>query len=190
MIKLITKILVALSIFAASLANAGLITTDLTEDAYITYNNIDWTWASPVNTASWGTNTLYGPELHAGWRYASLTELDVIRSTLTLSAFTKKDEQNNDVYIQSVEYWNDVFISLTEDVNPESSVSITNFIGGYISSDPTYYVNSGLGEVNYFERFYVRDIADRPTAQVPEPSTLMIFAIALIALSLRKRAIQ
>ncbi|MBA6253092.1 PEP-CTERM sorting domain-containing protein [Colwellia sp. MB3u-55] len=41
-----------------------------------------------------------------------------------------------------------------------------------------------------YETFYVRNIADRPTAELPEPSILMIFAIALIALSMRKCPIQ
>jgi len=185
--KFITKILVVLSFITVSAANATLITTELSEDTYITYNDIDWTWASPVNIASWGTNTLYGPEIHTGWRYASLDELDIIRGTLTLSAFTEKDADGNDIYIQSVEYWNDVFVSLTEDVNPESALSVTNFSTGYISSDPSENFGGIHGDVSHWERFYVRDIADRPVSQVPEPSTIMIFAIALIALSMRKR---
>jgi len=190
MIKLISKFLVVLSFITASVANAGLITSDLTEDTYITYNDIDWTWASPVNVTTWGTNTLYGPEQHAGWRYASLDELNVLRYTLKLAAFTKKDANGNDTYIQSVSYWNDVFVSITEDIDPASSLSVDNFNAGMISSNPDYYSDGLFGDVNFWERFYVRDIADRVTAQVPEPSTIMIFAIALIALSLRKRAIK
>lgn len=189
MIKFITTFLVVLSFFAVSVANATLITDDLSEDTYITHNNIDWTWASPVNQATWGTNTLYGPSLHTGWRYASLSELDYLRNTLTLSAFTKQDAGGNDVYIHSVQYWNDIFLSITQTIDPVSSPSIDNFRDGYISSDPDYYSNFG-SDVGHWDRFYVRDIANRPIATVPEPSTIMVFTIAVIALSIRKRAIK
>jgi len=190
MIKLVSKFLVVLSFIATGAANATLITTDLTEDTYITYNDIDWTWASPVNSASFGVNTLFGPELHAGWRYATLDELDTLYYDITIAAFTKTDGNGNETYIQSVEYWNDVFVSLTEAGDSESAVSVSNFTDGLISSDPDYVFDWWTTSTKTFERFYVRDVADRVPTDVPEPSTVMIFSTALIALSMRKRAIK
>jgi len=193
MIKFISKFFVVLSFIATGAANATLITTDLTEDTYITYKDIDWTWASPVNEASWesGSNILYGPELHAGWRYASLAELNTLRNELTLLDFTKKDINGDDFYVQSVEYWNSDFLSISESLEPDASDSVDDFLGGWISSDPSYYPGVHADdELNLWDRFYVRDIADRVSTPVPEPSTIMTFAIALIALSMRKRAIK
>ncbi len=173
--KFITKFLVALSFFTVSVANAGLITTDLTEDNYINYKNLDWAWASPVNVQyvrdlrdSSILNQLYDPTIHTGWRYASLAELYILKTELTLSDFTKQDKDGNSFTVQAVEYWNSNYVRFnTEDFNND-----------WVNSAWT--LNPGI-EWNY-ETFYVRD-----AAQVPEPSSIMIFAIALIALSMRKR---
>jgi hypothetical protein len=190
MIKFILKSIFSVVLLFSSASNAGIIESDLTDQHFITYNEIDWTWASPVNATSWGNNTLYGPEAHAGWRYATQDELNILRYTLTPSAFLKTDENGQDYYVQSVEYWNDVFTSITLSGDVDGGVSITNFSDGFITSGFSYngyYHDMGFEEVDFWETFYVRDVADRVTTQVPEPSTLAIFAIALIALSLKKR---
>jgi len=173
MIKLISKILVVLSFITAGVANAGLITTDLTEKNYINYNGLDWAWASPVNVQinPFDPNVLYAPTFHEGWRFASEIELTILKTQLTIEDFTGIDANGDSFTIQAIEYWNTHYVRF----------NVEDFNKDWVNSNWT--LNPSI-DWNY-ETFYVRD-----AAQVPEPSTIMIFAIALIALSLRKRAIK
>ncbi|MEH6385598.1 MAG: PEP-CTERM sorting domain-containing protein [Colwellia sp.] len=179
MIKLIIKVVFPVFFLISSSAFAGLITTDLAEDTYVTYGGYDWTWASPVNSENYNgalpgeTNVLYGPSsFNRNWQFIEGNTLQALFSELTLDLFKKTDGS----LITSIVYWNSFFTDTTE----------SNF---YFKSS-VWVDDSAMSFFRQFDTFYVRNIADRPTAQVPEPSTLMIFAIALIALSLRKRAIQ
>ena len=91
MIKFTFKLLIpALMLFTSS-AFANIIVTDFTDNDYITYQGIDWTWASPLNVSLLYTNELKAPEFHSGWRYASQDELDILRFELTLADFTRTD---------------------------------------------------------------------------------------------------
>lgn len=167
MIKFYLKLASFIALFLSSIAHAGLITTDLTEDNYITVGNLDWAWASPVNVPSVMSNTLFVPTIHTGWRYAVGDELLILQS-LTLSQFEVRDANNNLLYIkQAVEYWNDL----------ATHIDVDDFNAGMRASTWT---TDPANEYNY-ETFYVRGV------KVPEPSSIMIFGIALIALSMRKR---
>lgn len=171
MIKYYLKLATFFVLLLSSVAHAGLITSDLTEDNYITVGNLDWAWASPVNVPLVLDNTLYAPTFHTDWRYAVGNELLILQS-LTLEDFEVRDVNGNLLYIkQAVEYWNDISTHIdVSDFNEKMRASA--------------WTNDPQNEYNY-ETFYVRDVA-----QVPEPSTLLIFAIALIALSMKKRAIK
>ncbi|AOW77500.1 hypothetical protein A3Q34_11910 [Colwellia sp. PAMC 20917] len=172
MIKLISQFLVVLSFITAGVANATLITADLTENNYINYKGLDWAWASPVNVEVYGSNRLYSPTLHEGWRFASENELIILKTELTLQDFTGIDGSGNEFTIQAIEYWNTHYVRF----------NIEDFNNDWVNSSWTITPNI---DWNY-ETFYVRDTP----SDVPEPSTILIFAIALIALSLRKRAIK
>jgi len=187
------------------------LTADLLNVNFIEFGGYDWAWASPVHSEEWGTNTLYQPDLHSGWKYASFDELMDFRIFFMengLDLFKLKNAEGENViidgqqqYIQAVSFWNDSFdnILLEETVegpdgemiaNP--NLSTDNFLNGFIASDPAddvKYDTDIFGELDHWETFYVRDVEDRPDAEpVPEPTTLLIFAIGLIALSLRARS--
>jgi len=178
MIKFIHKFLVVLSFITAGVANAGLITTDLTEDNYVTIGELDWAWASSVNVSEWNGNILKAPTLHEGWRYAKPEELTlfILNRDITLFQYTDKDE--NVAYKHALSFWNTKIERLViKSGFGSSSTDIDNFNNGHINSKVVADNNNKW----YYETFYVRN------TQVPEPSTIMIFAIALIALSMRKR---
>ena len=90
--------------------------------------------------------------------------------------FSYLNAANETVYKNSFIFWN---TSLTD----VTSVDVDAFNAGLIE---TYLVGDDNGSSWAYETFYVRDTP----SDVPEPSTILIFAIALIALSLRKRIIQ
>jgi hypothetical protein len=176
MIKLIKKFIFPLFFLISSSAFAGLM-TDLPKSTYISKGGYDWTWASPVNQTNYSEAVGFGSvgfenifedaSFHAGWR--EFDESDIVIQSIfeafLLSDFTRIDGS----IIHSAAYWNSYY----------TDVNIDDFsfrLGKKIESD-TY---------KFFETFYVRVTP----SQVPEPSTIMIFAIALIALSLRKRAIK
>ena len=179
MTKFTFKLLILLftsSVFSSSVF-ASLITDDLTPDTYITYEGYDWTWASPVNTSiykgtdpthnEYVTNVFEDPSFHAGWMFIEGSELKELFLQLTLADF-----QRNGEIVQSVAYWNSDFVH----------VDISDFESG--SKSGVKSAKESL--VENYETFYVR--ASLPeAAQVPEPTTLFIFAAGLVGFALRKR---
>ena len=168
MIKFISKVSLFIFVVFSMSSQAGLIETDLTTKNYITYKNIDWAWASPVSIETFGSNILKAADTHEGWRSIDEEELFILQNELTIADFTAKDEFGVEYIIQAVEYWNTYF----------THVDQANFEADKISLNM---VTDSGSSLRFYETFYVRDV------QVPEPSTIMIFAIALIALSMRKR---
>jgi len=117
MIKFTLKLLLPLLLVISNSAFAGLITTDLTKDTYITYQGYDWTWASPVNTSiykgtdpthnEYVTNVFEDPSFHAGWMFIEGSKLKELFLQLTLADF-----QRNGEIVQSVAYWNSILYML------------------------------------------------------------------------------
>jgi hypothetical protein len=137
---------------------------------YITRFGYDWAWASPVNVESYVvnaasslTNTLYGPGVQKNWTFASDDLLKILREQLFIEDFTATD--GSGTIIQAAQFFNSYY----EDVN----------VGDFNTKSSQF--NSGSSMFNLFETFYVRP------SQVPEPSTLMIFALGLIALVSKKK---
>jgi hypothetical protein len=181
MIKFSLKLSIFLFLVFSSVAQAGLIKADLTDNNYVTIGDLDWTWASPENS-SWVGNTIYTPLSiigldgwdREGWRHATDAELLAFITNRDISLFSY-EVGGEILYKNSFIYWNTTLTDVT-------SVDVDAFNAGQIH---TYLVGDNAGSSWAEETFYVRG-----TTQVPEPSTIMIFAIALIALSMRKRAIN
>ncbi|MBA6352297.1 PEP-CTERM sorting domain-containing protein [Colwellia sp. BRX9-1] len=179
MIKFAFKLIVPFLLLFSSISFAGYIKTDLANDTYITYKGYDWTWAAPISTTNfsgidpttdeWVDNIFEDPTVHLGWMAIIDNDIKQLFTELTLGDF-----QRNGEIIQSVAYWNSHFVHVdTGDFTVKVGIKGAD---GYVYEEN--------------DTFYVRNIASRPILPVPEPSTIMIFAIALIALSLRKRAIK
>lgn len=199
--KFVLAFIFIISLVSSNMVNATLITDSslLTSDHYVTYEGdgviIDFAWASPVNVEYWGdpdldtTNRLYAPELHEGWGYASDSDIDILLDNFTIDDFSNDDGS----YIQAVSFWNSVFddIVLRMNIGGVEVVfdgNLLDYTPGKVSSE---WASSGvdgsqvLGSGN--ETFYVRTTLTNNPAPIPEPSTLMIFALALITLAGKKR---
>lgn len=166
MIKFTQLVFTTILLFLSSSASATLITSDLTSDTYITKNNLDWTWASPVNAEFFGSNQLMAPTFHAGWRFATADELAYLFSSMSIADFTNPDGS----YIHSASYWNTVY----------THVDASNFMDDEIRSNWT--ANNAFDR--FFETIYVRSAQTTP---VPEPANIAIVGLGLILLSLRKK---
>jgi hypothetical protein len=183
MIKFYLKLAIFFVLFMSSIAHAGLIKSDLTETNYVTIGDLHWTWASSEN-ASWSGNTIYTPDSiigltgwdREGWRHAEAFELLAFINNRDITNFSYINSSNETVYKNSFTFWN---TSLTDVTN----VDVDAFNSGLIE---TYLVGDNNGSSWAYETFYVRNAP----SQVPEPSTIMVFAIALIAFSMRKRAVK
>ena len=182
MFKYTFKSFITIFLLISTSASAGLITTELTEDAYISVGGYDWTWASPVNVTDYTvfdfvngqvTNTFKDANFHSGWMDIVNTPtnplLEQLFFGLTLADFTDK---NGDI-INSVAYWNTDFTDVNADQFDRRLGKKNNMV-----NSPTF----------FFETFYVR--ASVAPASVPEPTTLFILSAGLISFALRKRNVN
>lgn len=188
-------------------SNAG----DVSQDSYITYydgstdTSWDIAWASDVNSELFFEgeiyNTLFSADTHAGW-----TTMPVNGQTGELELFVGWDGsdilslfENGNSYIHAFQYWNSEFISpldgesgyadiVSEQIRSEMSITWSEY-----TSIPDYSalsINNITGAS--FDTFYFRKSTDQinNTTPVPEPSTIMIFALGLIALVSKKRLLS
>ena len=212
MIKLFIKIsLVVFSLFvgASQATIIPLNVNDLSTNDYIVYNyngvDYDVAWASKVNSERWyfdnTFNTLFAPTYHSGWEYAALNATNnslEIFSDLSgveiLALFTDEDDN----FIQAFEYWNTEFSSSVETANilipqirSEWAISWADY-----TTKPEYALFAAISDTYInnitaasYDTFYIRPslVQDNDPTSVPEPSTLMIFALGIIALASKKR---
>ena len=179
------------SFSAVFAAHATLITEDLSEDNYIEYKGLQWAWASPVNAKDWlGVNTLYTPELHSGWRYATDDEMTILKTELSLAHFTRTDEQGDSYYVHAVQYWNDFFTNVTDFNN------LINILAMEVASELK---ETHLDLNAYYDTFYVRDIIvdeqehnapTPPAVVVSAPTSLLLMLIAFFTLVIRARKLN
>lgn len=179
MIKFISVFLLFVTVLISNVSHAGIISADidLSDDAYTTVGGLDWTWASSINVETRDSNTFEDASFRAdfGWRTLTPEELMILKNDLTIDAHFKNIDGS---IIQSLKYWNtDLTVLISDDIENFND----NFIKGVIDNS----ISNQIFQWHY-ETFYVRDTP----SQVPEPATIMIFAIALIALSMRKRLVK
>lgn len=161
--KIFKIVLLAWLVSFSSISAAAIITTDLAANTYITNNGLDWTWAGPVASTSFGSNELKAPSFHSGWRYATTAELSYLDNILNLFY----DANNNNAPIHSAQYWNTYY----------THVDQSNWNAGEIGSGPGY-------GANWYETVYVRDVS-----AVPVPAAAFMFAPALLGfIGLRRKA--
>jgi len=172
--------------------NATLMDSSLlTDDHYITVTHdngsiLDWAWVSSVSvnfTYDGGTlkNILYSPDLIAGWRLASSNEFNYFSQNIDSNDF--KNTINNpgngsDTHKIATYFWNDNY----------HNFNVNDLNNGYITSSWVENSEYNFFGISYFETFYVRTHSSDPQP-VPEPSTLMIFTLGLIALASKKRIV-
>jgi len=217
MIKLFIKVSLAISFLFIGASQATILplnVNDLTTDDYIIYNyngvDYDIAWASQVNSEVWfvddnyNYNLLFAADFHAGWSFAGengIPTIDEIFSGITgaglLAEFTR-----DGAFVHAFEFWNSFFDT------PENGLNLGN---KEIASTWDWKIPTGMNidlltptekddldwEINgsgssHYDTFYVRTSVT-PTndpndlTPVPEPSTLMIFALGIIALASKKR---
>jgi hypothetical protein len=217
MIKLFIKLSLFCSfIFDTTFVQAGIIPVDITTitadtapknintigaDSYITYkkNGRTWdiAWASDVNSELYFEgyiyNTLFAANTQTGW-----TTMPVDESSGQLELFLGWDNSailelfrvgSSTNFTHAFEYWNSEFIS---PLNPDPSSYVAPIRSEMILTlddlKNTSTINYKIDGNNNYEgstahTFYFRE----STVSVPEPSTLMIFALGLIALASKKR---
>lgn len=211
MIKLFLKSCLLVAFLLSAVAQATLITTPPVAETetqlgnYITYNGVDIAWASNVNSERWylslsDYNTLLAPTTHTGWDFATTEQWDMI-TTLTgselLALFTRASDGS---YIQAFEYWNTYYAADSDG---------SNVLNGKIASHWSWSVPIGEDTANltddqkiaqigtidligtsFYDTFYFRASQADDAKPVPEPSTLLIFALGLITLATRKKLVK
>jgi hypothetical protein len=205
MIKLFIKVNIIVCLFITSFAQATLIPLgqNLSEDLYFEHTikgiNYDIAWASKVNTQKIyegiNVNILYDPTIRTGWNYADDDQLASLINLADTGLLLKKLTRDDKTLRHAFEFWNDYYTAPTDIVGTDDIISglvasnlAWKFPSGIISRDfdlTEYSEITGTDNINY-DTFYFR-VQDNGSTPVPEPSTLMIFALGLIALASKKR---
>lgn len=163
--KSLKKLGLSLMFWAMTAASAFAYNpADLPAGTYITDAGLDWTWASPWGTVNEGIKVA-APTAHAGWRYATVTELQYLFANLV------DDFVNGGSPIQSVAYW---------ELDGTNWVDIGDLQSGAIMSGNNYFNNICFN--NVCEVFYVRDANG-----VPAPMTLALLGAGFLALGFSRR---
>lgn len=143
-------------------AAAGPILTDLTTDDYITFGGLDWAWAGPISSELWfGTNTLFAPGLHAGWRLATDAEWALRPAASDFGTF--------DNFKCASEYWNSTFTHC--DYFDGENGAVTNIY------------KPAPAPSDSFDIWYVRS----GVPPIPEPGPLALLGLGLAGLAVRSR---
>lgn len=212
MLKLVKSFLVIITFVSSFASFAGLITpntSSLAQNSYVTYGGYDWTWASTFNvqfyfcdpksddnTINYDTylstaysgnacnnpfsNQLMSVAYHQGWSFFedllpnSGSTLSVyLESFLTANQTSVLDlfTDSNGNKIQSFGYWN-------------TSINTTSGFSAPFVSDWRTKTRAAFFDV---QSVFANTVYVRKSQPVPEPSTILIFAIALLALSARSR---
>ncbi|MDX2368851.1 MAG: PEP-CTERM sorting domain-containing protein [Colwellia sp.] len=206
MIKFFIKVNIVLCFLISSFAQATLIPLDikeLSEDSYIEYNHngviYDIAWASPVNTQKYydaNINILYEPSIRTGWEFANNEQLALLKTLADagelIKTFTSDADQS---FIHAFRYWNDFFTApdVGDNANQDFASQWVWSFPKDISGDdiPTDDSIDEAGLIigttgSTFDTFYFR-VQNNGATPVPEPSTLIIFALGLIALVSKKQ---
>lgn len=167
---------------------------------FISVNGWDYAWASPVNDENWESNIFHAPELQKNWQVASSftdntntqTHIDIIRA-LGVERFTRL-VNGVETFIHAVQFWNSSFTSLALTDGEESETTSEDFSKGFIVGEIDFYKDPYGDRYNYFDTFYVRNVNDRPTeptapTDIPEPQSVMLLALALLALQIKARKV-
>lgn len=205
MIKLFIKINLVLSLFIAGLAQATLISLDvkeLSDDSYIEYNHngviYDIAWASTVNTQKYydfdnGTNVniLYKPGIRTDWNFANEAQLTLLKSLAVSGELLTMLTRDDNTYRHAFEYWNDYYSAPVDTGNVSAGNVASAWVWSFPAGTPTadnlleaFEIGGVTG--SFFDTFYFR-VQDNSSTPVPEPSTLMIFALGIIALASKKQ---
>ena len=190
MIKFAQTILFVCGALLSVKAHATLITDSdlITDEHYITVNDIDFAWVSPVNVEIWSfgdyQNILHAPKLHDGWDYATDAEIQMLLDNAPLSAFLKDDG----TYRNAVQFWNTLFDDVVyynfADTPIEDSSNLENYLSGKVKSEWT--VGDMFADTASYETFYVRRNIDSANP-IPEPTSILIFALGILLLSVRNK---
>jgi len=129
-------------------------------------------------------NELYAPDHIEGWRKAKPPEFEFFQQYIELDDF-KTDEKD---YIEATSWWNSLYKKASDndpDVYVDDDAFSGNMTNSWVKGSSYNFADDDIGTSDY-DIFYVRTHV--PTS-VPEPSTLMIFALGLIALASKKKVL-
>ncbi|WP_440875634.1 PEP-CTERM sorting domain-containing protein [Thalassotalea sp. PLHSN55] len=178
-LKVVKQLALALTLSISgfiSTATAGLI---FQPDYYTYYevgNGLEWVYASPCATDINPSGSCSSPlSLIDGFRFASLTEWNASFSSLQ-DLITAFDTQNgaSDALICAAPYFGGTYSYCDE-----GDVS-----AGYVSGAPIAWAPQSGSSIA--ETFLVRGQLSQPPRDVPEPSSLAIFALGILAFAARR----
>jgi len=212
MFKLIRKSSFILTFLLGSFAvNANLLSSNYIIVEHDNNHFVDWAWASSVNVQYDGFfeldvngelifdengnpvlqdstdqyNELYAPEHIEGWRIATDEEFSFFQNNVGIESFINADK----TYIVATSFWNS-FYTENEDISIDAFPESNGLNGsGYKASswvDGSFYDVDNYNPTWVYDTFYVRTHSSDPQP-VPEPSTLMIFALGLTVLASKKK---
>lgn len=211
MMKFFIKIIFVVSLFFSEVSQSTILpldTTSITSEDYIVYNyagvDYDIVWASNVNTQRWYTdrsynfNTLFAPSFYENSRWAYAGEDDIPDLLTIFSGLSGAEVESlfiiNNNYVHAFSHWNSVFDDvinnndiLNKDIKstwswfaPEPDINLNDMSEKKLQRTEILSTSGAT-----YDTFYVRK-TNSPVL-VPEPSTLIIFALGIMMLVSKRR---
>jgi len=173
-IKFLKTTFTSLILFVSTFANAGLITQSNSYTYFEVGNGLEWVYAAPcaIDSNPNGSCNTSPLTLIDGFRFASLQDwTDSFRNlTELVTAFSSSTISEDDIC--SSEFFG----------TGRTFCNFRDLSNGAISGAPSFITTSLLAGGSAAESFLVRG----QVSDVPEPSTLAIFALGIIGLASRR----
>jgi hypothetical protein len=200
-IKMLKAAFAGLVLSVSGFANAGIISgTEYTDDGKVVdLQNLEWlTWDETYGVSRNSIEAGYNGLLSKGWRYATTTEL----GNLFTSIWGGQDGWNTANHDGSQWLWEnfdnaDFLLGSSYSRSGDLQVGATvNYLGHwraettYLSDDSGWF-HSNYGAAGNYSNLLSKSsqassVLVRSVTDVPEPSTLAIFALGMIGLASRR----
>jgi hypothetical protein len=178
-LKMLKATIAGLVLSLSGIANAGVILTEVADNAYITVDGYDIAWAGPCAVAQSSCGPLdFSHQAQFGWEAMSsslfaqlnITAFDFVFEGANVDALTGNnlDEASGATVAQNP-FIGDIAVAAPWFASAHKHIDWSNGVNGQWSF-------SDMNNSSYFDSLAVRV----STTDIPEPSTLAIFGLALI----------
>ena len=185
--KFLKGFFASIALAASGLANAGIIFSEVSDNAYITVDGYDIAWAGPCAVTDPSCGALdFSYQAQFGWRAMD----SVLFAQLGISAWDFVFAGANVDYFtgNNLDELSGASVSALSGTLPDNDVAVAApwFASSHNHIDWSDGSNGLWSFSDINNEGWYDSLAVRASTQIPEPSTLAVFALGLMGLASRK----